>query len=139
MEAQLHESLCSALDAGEYLASRLFALPRGGKEPLIPIGNDRRIGPNFGLNAVQKRNIFALSGNRTPNYCLYFAHTIVSKLTEIFRTLPYKSAFGNSIRFSESLRSTQLQRRSYNSIGNNFQKLEYYLVVNAKGVRHQEE
>lgn len=71
MEAQLHEFLYSALGAGEYMASRLFALPRGGKEALLPFGYDRRMGPSCCLNALQKRNISALSGNRTPNYCPY--------------------------------------------------------------------
>jgi hypothetical protein len=105
VEAQLHEFLCSVLGAGEYMASRLFALTRGGKELLLPIGYDRRMGPSFGLNPLQKRNISALSGNRKPNYCLNFAHTINSKLTEISRTLPPKSALDNSIRFAGSVRS----------------------------------
>jgi hypothetical protein len=68
VEAQLQEFLCSALGAGEHMASRLFALPRGGKEPLLPTGYDRRMGPSCGLNAVQKRNFSAFSGNRMPNY-----------------------------------------------------------------------
>jgi hypothetical protein len=54
VEAQLYEFLCSALGAGEYLTSRLFALPRGEKEPFLPTGYDRRMGPSCGLNAVQK-------------------------------------------------------------------------------------
>jgi hypothetical protein len=105
LEAQLHEFLCSALGAGEYRASRLFALPREGKELLLPIGYDRRMVPSFGLNALQKRNISALSGNRKPNYCLNFALTINSKLTEIFRTLPSKLALDKSIRLAGSVRS----------------------------------
>jgi hypothetical protein len=72
------------------MASRLFALPRGGEELLLPIGYDRRMVPSFGLNAVQKRNNSALSGNRKQNYCLNFALTINSKLTEIFCSLPSK-------------------------------------------------
>jgi len=38
VEAQLHEFLCSAPGAGEYMASRLFVLSRGRKELLLPIG-----------------------------------------------------------------------------------------------------
>jgi hypothetical protein len=64
MEAQLHQFMASALDAGELSASRPAALPPG-KEPPVSIVLEAGRAPGRSGSGGEEKNLWS-AGNRTP-------------------------------------------------------------------------